>query len=118
MLPQINTFYERLVYAKNVTYPNTPWSDIAAATGISRANFSRYKKGDYFPSPVTLLKLAHLFGISASWLAGEEIDLSDSGLCLLTSIYKSIDDYGRDLILEYALQTYNTKRREDESDSS
>lgn len=104
MLPEIDTFYKRLQYAKNTFCPKTPWSDLADATGIDRSNFSRYKKGDYFPSAVTLIKLAHLLGVNAVWLAGEEIDISGAGLDLLTNLFESMDEGRRARLLEYAKQ--------------
>ena len=62
------------------------------------------KKGDYFPSAVTLIKLAHLLGVNAVWLAGEEIDISGAGLDLLTNLFESMDEGRRARLLEYAKQ--------------
>lgn len=104
MLPELDTFYERLLYAKNQYNTRLRWSMVAEVVGISKTNFSRYKQGNYYPSAVTLLKLASFFEVDAVWLAGKEIDISGAGLPLLINIYESCEDIQRTLLLNYALQ--------------
>lgn len=94
MLPELDTFYERLCYAKDLIGPKVRWRTIADAVGIDKANFSRYKNGKYFPSPVTLLRIARELGVDAKWLAGDDIELPKDRLELLTVMYEAlgIDD--------------------------
>jgi transcriptional regulator with XRE-family HTH domain len=38
--------------------------DVEKATGITRIEISRYEKGNYFPSPKNLSRLAEFYGVS------------------------------------------------------
>lgn len=106
MLPEIDTFYDRLLYAKERYDKRLPWSTVADVVGINKTNFSRYKSGKYFPSEVTLLKLAYFFSVDAVWLAGDDINVSGEGLALLSNIYESLDQEGQKLLIGYAQQLY------------
>ncbi len=99
MLPELDTFYERLCYAKDSIGPKVRWRTIADAIGIDKANFSRYKNGKYFPSPVTLLKIARELGVDARWLAGKDIVFPEDGMELLAVMYEALNYDGKAEIL-------------------
>lgn len=100
MLPELDTFYERLCYAKDLSGPKIRWRTIADAVGIDKANFSRYKNGKYFPSPVTLLKIARKLGVDAKWLAGNDIVFPDDRMELFSALYEAMGHEGRAEMLE------------------
>ena len=99
MLPNLDTFYERLQYAKEQNVPGTRWNVIANRVGIDKANFSRYKNGKYFPSAVTLLKIARVLQVDARWLAGKDIVFPEDGLELFTIMFEALDDDGKEEVL-------------------
>ena len=101
MYPNIDNFYDRLVYAKNNYYSSIRWNSIAREVGIDKANFSRYKNRSYFPSPVTLLKIARVLGVNAFWLAGDDIELPEDKLELLTVMYEALDSDDKEEVLTF-----------------
>lgn len=90
-MPENQTFFERLQYAKDRISSRLRWKTIADAVGISKTNFSRYKNENYYPSPVTLLKIARYLGVDAAWLAGNEIKLPDDNIELLIMMFESLE---------------------------
>lgn len=74
-------------------------SDISRATGISRALISRYLAGEYSPSPRNAAKLAKFFNVSPEWIRG--IDDREV-LNKLTENYNSLNDAGKERVLEYS----------------
>lgn len=102
MLPEIDTFYERLLYAKEHMPVKIRWNALAAEIGIDKANFTRYKSSKYLPSPITLIKIAHVLGVDAKWLAGNDVILPDNDIDLLTYIYISLNESGRAALIEFA----------------
>ena len=73
--------------------------DLSRATGISRALISRYLSGEYTPSTANAAKLAEILHVSPAWLRGED-DIEN--LNKLTEIYNSLNEGGKDRILEFA----------------
>lgn len=100
MLPKLDTFYDRLCYAKGLIGPKVRWRAIADAVGIDKANFSRYKNGNYFPSPVTLLKIARELGVDAKWLAGDDIEFPEDGMELLAVMYEALGNNEKQEIMD------------------
>lgn len=45
---------------------------VAAATGINRSTFTRWKNGEFTPKIETLQKIADYFGVPVSYFYGEE----------------------------------------------
>lgn len=101
MYPEIEHFYDRLLYVKKTFHPGTKWNSIAKEVGIDKANFSRYKNRTYFPSPVTLLKMARVLGVNALWLAGDDIKLPKDKLELLTVMYEALDSDDKDEVFSF-----------------
>ena len=119
LLPKIDSFYERLVYSKNNCGFKTNWSILADATGISKANFSRYKTGKYFPSAVTLLKISRLLGVNAFWLAGNDIKLPEDKIDLITLMYEALETDDKNEVFEFISNCFhgneqNIDREDDE----
>lgn len=106
MLPTIDNFYERLLYAKNRYGIRLRWSTIAEAVGISKTNFSRYKSENYYPSAVTLLKIARFLGVDAAWLAGDEIKLPDDKVDLLTLMYEALGTDDRETVFSFISECF------------
>lgn len=50
---------------------NMTGAALARATGIQRADISRYRAGKVDPRPTTVRRLAGALGVSAEWLRGE-----------------------------------------------
>lgn len=73
--------------------------DLSRATGINRATISRYLSGEYTPSDENARKLAETLKVSASWLQGRD-DIEN--LHQLTTNYNSLNEIGKDRILEYS----------------
>lgn len=101
MYPELDEFYDRLVYAKEHFPLRIKWNCIAKEVGIDKANFSRYKKKDYFPSPVTLLKIARVLRVDAMWLAGDDIKLPEDELELLTIMYEALDNDDKEEVFSF-----------------
>jgi|GEM_PF-3031272 len=64
---------ERVVASLQEEVRKTSQAATARATGLTLQTVQRYIKGIGEPSQATLEKLAEYFGVSVSWLRGEEI---------------------------------------------
>lgn len=100
MLPDLKSFAERLEYARDNCGGKVRWFDVAAAAGIAKSNISCYRRGDYLPSGVTLLRISRFLNVDAIWLAGNDIELPEDGLDLLTMMYSALDEVSKEKILD------------------
>ncbi len=64
------TFCERLALA--IKQSKVKQKELAKAINLTPQTLSRYKKGKRTPNSEDLHKLAKFFGVTASWLMGEE----------------------------------------------
>ncbi len=46
--------------------------ELSNATNISRSALSEYERGEVDPSMTNLIKIARYFGVSVTWLIGED----------------------------------------------
>lgn len=51
--------------------------DLANASGVSKASISQYLNGTHSPSNISSGKMASVLGVSAPWLMGYDIPVSD-----------------------------------------
>ncbi|MBQ8381392.1 MAG: helix-turn-helix transcriptional regulator [Clostridia bacterium] len=70
-------------------------TDVAKATGIDQRSLSNYENGKTNPDSLSIIKLAHFFGVTCDYLLGvsdHNILNSDSILSQLGEMEKSIKE--------------------------
>lgn len=76
---------------------NISQKELANLSGISEASVSRYLSGDLKPRMDILTNIAKVFGVSTSYLVGEEDNMVESDayeetLCIVTRNKSKLDD--------------------------
>lgn len=90
---------------------------LAELINITQQAVGKWETGKSTPDPEMIVKLANLFNVSADYLLGRQVNTDkSSNLTLdaatqeLINVFSSLNDDGRNKVLEYAQDISSTKK--------